>query len=371
MPLRLDRGDGTSVALAPLSFFPETKEFILSVEGSSAGIRFICPLNLPTDVQVADYEIVVLKNQFLVENSIFQVYEASANMRIGWLFPIQALASADHSEAGNEHFLRYATGALLSLLAPSEDVLSPNGELVQIGAMKLSDFYGEDFAVLVLSRAATAGLAGFNMSHYRHWLFRYGYVAHNSSGHAAASASKTESAFRSLTVRINLKSISLNLHNDPFLSPLFDGHIDLKGHPLATFLILYQVFELLIERVFQVERSDLLAKISAIGKTVSDAKETVKCFREAISEENRLGMLASTQHLAFQPDWTGLQDSCNRFLQEFGGQAVNHLQGYLYPVRNRVVHEFRSVTPNALKTLSEINSELLVLLPELVTSYKD
>ena len=82
-------------------------------------------------------------------------------------------------------------------------------------------------------------------------------------------------------------------------------------------------------------------------------------------------MLASGQHLDSQPDWAGLKDSCNRFLNEFGGQPSNHLQGYLYPVRNRVVHEFRSVTPAALIILGEINSELLVLLPELVTSYKD
>jgi len=225
--------------------------------------------------------------------------------------------------------------------------------------------------VIALSRAATGGLAGFDLSHYRHWLFRFGYVSQSSAGHGAGNASKTEASFRSLTVRLNLKSISSNLRGDPFLSPLFEGHIDLRGHPLATFLILYQVFELLIERVFQVERNNLLARIAAIGNTVADAKETVKCFREAISEEHRLGLLASTQHLASQPDWAGLRDCCNRFLNEFGNQPVNHLHGYLYPVRNRVVHEFRSVTPNALNILSEINSELLVLLPELVSCYKD
>jgi hypothetical protein len=371
MPLRLDRGDGTSVALAPVSFAAETKEFLLSVEGGSAAVRFTSPLNLPTDIQAADYEIVVLKNRFLVENSIFQVYEVAANTRIGWLFPIQALASADHSEAANEHFLRYATAALLSLLSPAENVSSSNGEILHVGETKLSDFYGDDLAVLALSRAVTGGLANFSLNHYRHCLFKCGFVSHNANSHPAANASKTETAFRELSVRINLKSISVNLRSDPFLSSLFEGHIDLKGHPLATFLILYQVFELLIERVFQVERNNLIATISAIGNTVADAKKTVKCFREAISEENRLGMLASGQHLDFQPDLAGLKDSCNRFLNEFGGQPSNHLHGYLYPVRNRVVHEFRSITPVALNILSEINSELLVLLPELVASYKD
>ena len=153
----------------------------------------------------------------LVENSIFQVYEAAANTRIGWIFPIQALASADHSEARNEHFLKYASAALQSLLSPAEDVSSPNGEIFQIGTMKLSDFYGDDFAVLALSRAAIGGLVGFSISHYRHWLFKYGFVSHNASSHPAASVGKTETAFRDLSVRINLKGISVNLRGDPFL----------------------------------------------------------------------------------------------------------------------------------------------------------
>jgi hypothetical protein len=371
MPLCLDRGDGTSVVLAPAPVSASANEVLLSVEGSSTTVRFVSPLNLPIGILVADYEIIVLKNQFLVENSIFQVYEDAANTRIGWLFPIQALTSVDHSAAENEHFLRYASAALQSILSPAENISSANAEILQRGTMRLSDFYGEDFAVLALSRVATGGLVGFDLSHYRHSLFRFGYVSQGSAGHGAGSASKTETLFRSLTVRINLISISSNLRGDPFLSPLFEGHIDLRGHPLATFLILYQVFELLIERVFQVERNNLLARVAAIGNTVADAKETVRCFREAISEENRLGMLASAQHLVSQPDWAGLRDCCNRFLNEFCIPPVNHLHGYLYPVRNRVVHEFRSVTPSALNILSEINLELLVFLPELVSCYKD
>jgi hypothetical protein len=159
MPLRLDRGDGTPVALAPAPVAAAANEVILSVEDSSTTVRFVSPLNLPTGILVADYEILVLKNRFLVENSIFQVYEDAANTRIGWLFPIQALASADHSAAGNEHFLRYASAALQHLLSPAENISSPNGEILQLGTMKLSDFYGDDFAVLALSHAATDGLA--------------------------------------------------------------------------------------------------------------------------------------------------------------------------------------------------------------------
>jgi len=82
MPLRLDRSDGTSVALAP-ALGAAANEVLLSVEGSSATVRYVSPLNLPTGILVADYEILVLKNRFLVENSIFQVYEDAANTRIG------------------------------------------------------------------------------------------------------------------------------------------------------------------------------------------------------------------------------------------------------------------------------------------------
>jgi len=370
MPLRLARGDETPLTLAAPTFVPETQEFLSIVE-SGVTVRFKSPLKLVAAIQSKDYKTLDLKNRSLVESNIFQVYDAAKDLRIGWVFPIQALLSAEHDEAENPHFLNYASAATAALLAPSRDVFSERLDMLQSGELSLLDFYSEDAAVLTLSNQACSQIPDFDVADYLPGLFKFGFVSPISRGHPLSNQTRTGQMLRELHARINLRKISPKLRSDQFLSALFTGDTDLSGHRLATFLILYQAFELLIERVFQAERQTFINKATGIGNSVYDAKTALNDLRDVISEESRLRKLTSPTYLDPPPNWAALQAACCLFLDEFRIKTETGVAGFLYPVRNMVVHQFRSMTPNALAMLDAINDELLILLPDIVASYKD
>jgi hypothetical protein len=98
-----------------------------------------------TDYELEDYSLFILKSfELNRENDIFQVYEKVADLRIGWIFPIQALVSNKHGCAENEHFLKYAYVAFYKLLLNQEDYSHFTPSIEQIENYKLTDFYGDN-----------------------------------------------------------------------------------------------------------------------------------------------------------------------------------------------------------------------------------
>lgn len=138
--------------------------------------------NNNTDHKHEDYSLFILKSWVLdKENDIFQVfdkefYKEPNRVRLGWIFPIQALLSNEHQYADNKHFLKYAYVAFLKLLKNEEKYTTFNPQFTTItNNYELTDFYGEDIIILVLSNSSLQKIDNFQIDNYITSLYSYGY----------------------------------------------------------------------------------------------------------------------------------------------------------------------------------------------------
>ena len=132
--------------------------------------------NNNTDHKHEDYSLFILKSfELNKENDIFQVYEKVADLRIGWIFPIQALVSNKHGCAENEHFLKYAYVAFYKLLLNQEDYSHFTPSIEQIEDYKLTDFYGDNIIILILFKTNIQKIANFNIDNYLASLYSHSY----------------------------------------------------------------------------------------------------------------------------------------------------------------------------------------------------
>jgi hypothetical protein len=139
-------------------------------------------LTLDSEYKPEDYSLFILKSWVLdKENDIFQVfdkefYKEPNRVRLGWIFPIQALLSNEHQYADNKHFLKYAYVAFLKLLKNQEEYTTFNPLFSKItNNYKLTDFYGEDIIILVLCNSPLQKIDNFQVDNYITSLYSYGY----------------------------------------------------------------------------------------------------------------------------------------------------------------------------------------------------
>jgi hypothetical protein len=189
---------------------------------------------------------------FYKENNIFEVHHTDIAVgRIGWIFPVQSLTSDEHSFADNVHFLRYAFVAFSKLLYGeffSEDILINVTEIE--AELQLSEIYPSDLLVLSLSKEKTKLINGFDIINYLHsfYINKY-FICQNVS--ELNSLEKFDSQADS--PRIKVSEISHDLQNEIFITALYKDHLKTKNHPLVQFHLLYQIIELLINRVYDCE----------------------------------------------------------------------------------------------------------------------
>jgi hypothetical protein len=288
MPLRIRTASGSEVSLKRVTYALSTRDFEVMADLDAINFVFRTPLQFNDPPEPSNYETFLFKNKFIVESSIFEIHESSCGSRIGWMIPIAALESAAHDKADNKHFLNYAYAGIIQVIEEA-NITIDRTDIIENGTFALADFFDDSVCVAVLSKSVLQSkLPTFDITLFSPSLFRFGFLPLERSNHPAGIGSATEVAFRSISKKLTIIQISESLKGEQFLLSIFSGLIELKGHSLATFLILYQTLELLIDRIFAVERSNLINKINNIGNSVDEIKNAVTTIRDSISEESRL-----------------------------------------------------------------------------------
>lgn len=197
-------------------------------------------LNLNVEENLEDYCFKILNTDILNrENDIFQVYDKQANVRLGWIFPIQALLSKEHDYAENSFFLKYAYIAIYLLLENvNEENMRNSSEILRI-----TDFYPEDAIIFVLCKSNCKQINDFCYEDYIVDLFGHGYscLPYSAIGEKDVYVEK----------RINIRKISKDVKEKMFIVEVFKSLlVQTNLLPLAKFHMLYQIVELLIGDIF-------------------------------------------------------------------------------------------------------------------------
>ena len=352
-----------------IRFSRQSKKFIAKEKLSDSEIEFQYPLEPDDKYKTTenDFEIYLFHKDNFAANDIFQV--KAQNMRIGWLFPIQALLTSQHDYANNEHFYPYSYNAYRILLKNRQTL--PYSKQEYSEQVNLEDIYGENTIIFIAYRkylrAYKKSFNSFDIENYLLFFYQYGYTflspTNFNSLYSLKQPNIVAKPFPSKD--IELQTISEYLNDDKsYLNNLIQGLIKLEKHPLVKFHLLYSVVELFISKIFESEfKSSVNSFLDAVD--FYDAKEKLA---KLTNEKDRINKLLSTKcpglnHLILEE----LQDTCNSFLSfVFTPQIFKKPTGEaIYKVRSTIFHNLR-LMPNGYEVeLEKVLSSFEALIFEI------
>ena len=300
-------------------------------------------LSLNIEDNLEDYCFKILNTNILNrENDIFQVYDKQANVRLGWIFPIQALVSGEHDFAENSFFLKYAFIAISLLLDNiNEENIRNSSE-----ALRITDFYKEDAIILVLCKSNCRLINDFCFDDYIVDLFGYGYSCfpYSAIGEKDVYVEK----------RINIRRISADVKEKMFIVEVFKSLlVQTYLLPLAKFHMLYQIIELLIGDIFSFEFTNFSKKISEDTNNLFDLKDELQ---KLTGEKYRVKELFSNTYSRIDAVLKDkLKDVCNEILNKASKKEKFDVGDSLYSVRCLVFHNYGSIPSEARGLIEAIN----------------
>lgn len=295
-----------------------------------------------------NFELYILNNQKCVENSIFQVYEKTKSKRIGWIFTVQSLVSNEHKEANNKYFLKYAYVAMEILIRRIESI-EFNDDIYEI-----DDFYNSESVILIIDKGNISDIEDFKIENYIPYLYKYGYCFNGNNDLPY---------FTQVEERLNLHSISPILKEENYIIELFKNFLGNEASYLLKFYLLYQVIELILEKIFDKEFKDIVHGLSSNDKSLFDTKETLSTIA---NEKYRIKKLFTNYSKNIEA-LEELKIRCNLLLEKKGKKKYTTGAESLYSVRNLLVHLSRIVNDNDKELINEINMYFEICIIELIT----
>ena len=168
---------------------------------------------------------------------------------------------------------------------------------------------------------------------------------------------------------LKLSAISDHLDHQIIVN-IYSGMIAYEKSPVIKFFFLYQVFELLIDEVYQKEHKKIVKALTSGADDSNMAKDIIEKYQKITSEKKRFGKLEN-EYLK-NIDYSDLSTACNDFLagiKETDNQAVD-LTTSIYPVRNLIFHQIRNIPEIKYPKLEIIVQEIITIMPELLSSFK-
>lgn len=338
-----------------VKYDPEEKCFCAI---NSKNMRLKCEnyLNLNIEDNLEDYYFNILNTSILNrENDIFQVYDKQANVRLGWIFPIQALLSGEHDYAENNFFLKYAYIAIYLLLNNVNEENMRNSSEV----LRVTDFYSEDAIIFVLCKSNCKQIKDFCYEDYIVDLFGYGYscLPYSAIGEKNVYVEK----------RINIRKISKDVKEKIFIVEVFKSLlVQTNLLPLAKFHMLYQIIELLIGDIFSYEFTDFSKKISEDTNNLFDLKDELQ---KLTGEKYRVKELFNTYSRIDRILQKRLKDVCNELLKKASKKEKVDVGDSLYSVRCLVFHNYGNIPSEARELIEEINEIFEEVVIELLITF--
>ena len=142
--------------------------------------------------------------------------------------------------------------------------------------------------------------------------------------------------------------------------------ICIEGNELAKFHLLYQIIELLINKIFSVEIQEIISKLGDNTDKLFDVKEELT---NLANEKRRVKRLFN--------DYSGdinnkeaLTEKCNELLVCASKNMQDEVASAIYSTRNLLVHEYRSIPKENYVLIKEVNEIFIDNLIDILLSYK-
>lgn len=320
------------------------------------------PLRLDNMHRDLEFDAHFLFDPALRESDIYQVYSRESDARIGWIIPLVALDSDQHDFSENEHFLRYAWVAIRKALSsPEIGSVSRSIEVANRESVGFSELFLPGVALLVVS-CQTLGGARFDVDRVVPSLLANGFIS--------ASLKSVDDVGiridRPTKKRVYLEFVSPAI-SCKIVASLVVEAAKAKSE-LLRFFYLYQLIEMMIEHVFSHEQGSVVQEIIENRSDSSRVKDAIQKMHEIVGEKKRISLLMTKY--CRPGELARLREACLRFLSAVDRRREDSsFEGFLYPVRNVLFHQFRDVGDAGLAALADVNYELIKVIPSVVSTF--
>lgn len=288
-------------------------------------------------------EIKLLENPYLdAENDVFEVYHSLSKKgeRIGWIFPITILMSNNNDFKNYKNIDSYKLAAFHNLLL--EDCTIKE-DFLQNGHVEINQIFSENIIICALHKLSINKIPDFNFNNCFLSLYSYGYSEYNPKQVRKKLLNKDSFVkdMRSTRHRVVLKEPKYDFSHNIFIKSLFNDYLINTESFLVRFILLYQIFELLMEEEYEVSFTKSLEKFQLNQISKNDLKEELI----GVSKERELlkKMFKRTSSLEEQLK-TNFASECVELFNGINRSYKKEFEDIIYDFRNLIVHQFRSVS---------------------------
>jgi len=338
------------------NFIEEENRFqIISRSGRNI-VEYSPTLILDSEYNPDKFEAVFLNNkrEDCSENSIFQVMVEN-NIRIGWIFQIQALLSKEHDYANDKYFLKYAYVASYILL---NKIASRDKNKLQ-DEINICDYYDTELNVLVLDKENCSKIGNFSLDDYIVDLFKFGYSI-NGVGNLLSNIERPNKK------RV-LHKQSAELNKIAYIKILFNDILSQEQESFARFHTLYQIVELLIAIIFDNDFKGFVSALNCDTENLFDKRDELSSMT---SEKGRIKKLFNQYVKIEVAKENTLNNVCKELLEKNNRELASSYYDNLYAVRCLLVHRLYSLDKTSDECLKAINIAFLDVIIEILLTFR-
>jgi hypothetical protein len=334
LTVKLEGQDSQDSAVSRISLDRAGERWIMYVPRENSGAdEEICgiwnPFAFPTsDCDPSLFRIAIFTHKDWPESGVLSLTEGSRS--VGLIFSVQALTSRSTVLTANAMLNGYGFLALSKLCTGDTFCYVSSRQITPGETYEISDFYDDDSVVVILHRSV-CGPQATSEDDFKNYIFdklptfaRSGLFLQLEEGSARVRQSQKFETISEGQSYIRLQSFSPDLPTSTrlFMVELLTRNDPYEKHPAFRFFLYYQVFESLIQEMYE----DYYTKFSQLAletrfRRASAMKDLVEWLREKLSEKNRLGVLVGTNRRSGD-EFDSLRDGYDEIMRALAHDGI-------------------------------------------------
>lgn len=310
------------------------------------------------DENLDDFSFTVCFKEKMKESEDYAFIENKdiddGNKRIGWVIPLSLLITDDDTILNNPHLSCYVFHAYQYLLQSDEyaEVLDDESFSTKIG-----EEANKNKCLLITYKNH---LADTDIKRLELPLAKYGYYFHDNHHY-----NEKRKQIKNNEIKLSLTSNVIDnagRYIDSYFDQLLEKHLTVQ-EPIIRFLYLYQVIEILINKVLIKNLEDLIAELKGPTGSIREVSDVLKKQTEIErwkKVENDSAILPK--------DYDYLKSLCNTYVRRTENPFEH--PNSIYKVRNHITHRFRIAAQNQ-NDIKDINNLFEMYLYDLMIKYKE
>jgi hypothetical protein len=369
-----------------------TTENTFELTSQTIGLTIPFTLEAPIAQIPPNYSVTVhlFKNIFHSQKDIIDIRVDGLNHRngkIGYFFRLDALFEKDFLQI-DQHIYPYAYLGLNYIFSRISALQTKDAE-VSSEDYEISHFFDDDTIILVLCNEYCANIPNFNIENYLAQLFLCGFISFNKANaiETVNATSFIESNYVGLKAApsptgvyvMRISKANDFISGETYITYLFRNLIQKQTDPITRFIMLYQVVEIFIGKLFHHEiQNKVCNNLFAL--------DTYK-LKDIMGEMQKQKNLIRALFNRYSRPTPALENTIKAKLVEFfvhildsdyndpAENATLTITDLFYDYRNKLIHQYRLIHNTAINAadtnsrIDEINQFTEALMAEVISNF--